>query len=144
MTIREILAMGAAELSPKTKIFIVLGIAAVVLLAVFGGAGASWLRVRGLEHDVRMAKEQADNKEAFAAAKETESEEYRLKAEKLEGSLVEIQQLAKKQDETIEQFEKNVVTGARRDSANARSVRALESTGDELCRKLEELGHGCN
>lgn len=144
MKLRELLALAAAEVSPKTKIYLVIGIAAIVLFAVLGGAGVSWLKIRALERDVRIANEQADNKEAIADAKEKDSEKFREENSRLETSLAEIQKLARKQDEQIAEFEKTSVSDARRSSADARSIRALESTGDQLCGKLEELGHGCN
>lgn len=144
MNFREILALASNELKPKTKIFVVLAIVAVLAIAVFGGHAWSTLRIWNLERKTAALREQADNKEAIANAKEKEAEKFRLEAERLEGSLAEIQKLARKQDETIDQFENGDLVRARRSAADARSVRALESTGDELCKRLEELGHGCN
>lgn len=143
MNIRELFSLALIELTPRRKIYLALIIAGAILLCVMIGSAWSHFTIRGLERDVRAAKEQADNKQRIADAKEREAEKYRLEAERLEGSLAEIQKIAKKQDEELEKIS-DKTGNARVDAARARGVRALDSTSAELCRRLEELGHGCN
>jgi predicted RNase H-like nuclease (RuvC/YqgF family) len=143
MNIRDIFSLALTELSPRRKIYLALTIAGAILVCVMVGSAWSHFTIRGLERDVRAAKDQADNKQKIASAREQEAEKYRLQAERLEGSLAEIQKIAKKQDEELEKISDR--TGnARNDAARARGVRALDSTSTDLCRRLEELGHGCN
>lgn len=142
MNFKEVVSYVLAELTPRRKLLVVLGAAGVVLICICLGSAWSHFAIRGLEHDVQMAREAADNKEKLAGVKEKEAEKYRLEAERLEGSLAEIQKLAQKQDEELEKISKT--TGdARADAARARGVRAIDSTSAELCRRLEEVGHGC-
>jgi predicted RNase H-like nuclease (RuvC/YqgF family) len=143
MNIRELFSLALIELTPRRKIYLALTIAGAILVCVMAGSAWSHFTIRGLERDVRAAKAQAKNKEAIADAKEKEAEKYRLQAARLEGSLAEIQKIAKKQDEELEKIS-DQTGNARTDAARARGVRALDSTSAELCRRLEELGHGCN
>jgi hypothetical protein len=142
MTFREIFPLIFAELTPRRRVLLLLGIAGTVLVCVFIGSAWSHFTIRRLERDIKMAKEQAANKQAIADAKEKEAEKFRLEAERLEGSLAEIQKIAKKQDEELEKIQ--VETGTARDAAaRARARRAIDSTSAELCRRLAEVGHGC-
>lgn len=142
MTFKEIISFIFAELTPRRRVLLILGIAGAVLLCILIGSAWSHFTVRGLERDIKMAKEQAANKQAIADAKEKEAEKFRLEAERLEGTLAEIQKIAKKQDEELEKISNE--TGTARDAAaRARGVRAINSTSAELCRRLAELGHGC-
>jgi predicted RNase H-like nuclease (RuvC/YqgF family) len=142
MNIRELFSLALIELTPRRKIYLALTIGGAILVCVMVGSAWSHFTIRGLERDIRAAKEQVKNKEAIASAREKEAEKYRLQAERLEGSLAEIQKIAKKQDEELEKIS-DQTGNARADAARARGVRALDSTSAELCRRLEELGHGC-
>lgn len=142
MNIRDIFSLALTELSPRRKICLALGLGAFIMVCVGLGSAWSHFTIRGLERDVRIAREQADNKQRIADAKEREAEKYRLQIERLEGTLDEIREIAKTQDEELEKISKT--TGdARADAARARGVRALDSSSAELCKRLEELGHGC-
>jgi hypothetical protein len=142
MTFKEIISLVFAELSPRRRVLLILGVVGVILVCICLGSVWSHFSIRALEHDVKMARQQAANKQAVADAKEKEAEKYRLAAERLEGSLAEIRKLAIKQDEELEKISKTT-DGARADAARARGIRAIDSTSAELCRRLEELGHGC-
>jgi predicted RNase H-like nuclease (RuvC/YqgF family) len=142
MNIRDIFSLALTELSPRRKLYLALTIGGAILVCVMIGSAWSHFTIRGLERDVQAAKEQAKNKEAIANEREKEAEKYRLQAERLEGTLEEIQKIAKKQDEELEKIS-DQTGNARNDAARARGVRALDSTSAELCRRLEELGHGC-
>jgi predicted RNase H-like nuclease (RuvC/YqgF family) len=142
MTFRDIFSLIFAELTPRRRVLLVLGIAGTILVCVLIGSAWSHFTIRGLEKDVQRARAQAADKQAIADAKEREAEKFRLEAERLEGSLAEIQKIAIKQDEELEKINKQ--TGDARSNADrARGVRAIDSTSAELCRRLEELGHGC-
>jgi predicted RNase H-like nuclease (RuvC/YqgF family) len=142
MNFKEIISLVFAGLTPRRRVLLMLGAACVILGCVCLGSVWSHFTIRALEHDVKMAKEQAKNKEEIASRLEKEAEKYRLEAERLEGSLAEIQKLATKQDEELEKI--NKTTGdARADAARARGVRAIDSTSAELCRRLEDMGHPC-
>lgn len=142
MTFRDVFALIFAELTPRRRVLLVLGIAGTVLVCICLGSAWSHFTIRALERDIKAAKEQADNKQAIADAKAREAEKFRLEAERLEGSLAEIQKIAKKQDEELEKL--SYTTGSARDAAaRARGRRAIDSTSADLCRRLEEAGHGC-
>ena len=127
----------------QTKIYIAAGIAAgLMLLAV---AASTWMtnhRIAQAEHAVETAKQTAAEKEKLAAQKENEAARYKEKNEYLEKQIAELQATARKQDEEVESSKTNTAA-ARRNVDRARGIRSGVSTKDELCRKLAEVGHGC-
>ena len=129
-------------MKPQTKIYIGLGIAAIFAIGILGGAAWSGLQIAKLESEVETAKGLADDAGQRAEQKEIEAAEYKQKIEYLEGQLADIQTIARKQDEELEKLNDNSGR-ARVDVERTNHTRSIAATADELCKKLAELGHGC-
>jgi chromosome segregation ATPase len=124
------------------QIYISAAVALVIAAAIFVATLLSNHKIASLERDIESAKAAAEEIQSIADELEKRSYEYKAKTEYLEQQLAEIQAIARKQDEELETLT-NSVSGARRDVDRARSIRSIDATADELCRKLAELGHGC-
>lgn len=121
-------------------------IAAAALFCIGLGVAVATLwsnaRIAKLETVISIEKMRADNLAKSANEKESEAREFRAKTEYLERSIGEIRSIAEKQDEELEQIHIN--TNTRRDAvARARRVRSIDTTADELCTKLAEIGYPC-
>lgn len=126
-----------------TKTYIGLGVAALFAIGIFGGWLWSSYKISKLENTVVAAKQNADEKEQQAAAKENEAAENKQKIEYLETQLADIGRLARKQDEELEKLSINT-RGARGDVERARRTRSVTATTEQLCQKLAEVGHPCD
>lgn len=98
--------------------------------------------VRRLESQVTQAKQRADAMEQQASQAEATAGEYKHKIEYLEGELAAIGVIARRQDEELKTISGDV-GAARRDVERARTIRAIDTTTDELCARLANLGHAC-
>ena len=127
-------------MNPKIKIYITIGI--VIFLFVAGYSVWSNYQIRKLENTVGAAKQDAEFQEQRANELEMRSRRYEEKIAYLETNLAELKTLAKQQDEELKNIE--TTTGrARADVERARSIRSAAATAEEVCRKLAQLGHGC-
>jgi len=127
----------------QTKIYLGAGVA--IVLIVLTMSVSMWMtnhRITQAERAASAAKQGAGEKEKGAAEKETEAAAYKEKSEYLEKQVAEIQAMARKQDEEIERTKTNTAA-ARSRVDRARGVRSVDTTADELCGKLAEVGHGC-
>jgi|GEM_PF-7022588 len=143
MTINEGIKDLFTDLTSKQIITVIAIAVFIVCVAISAGSALSFLRIRALEKDVAAAKERADAFETKADQKEKEAAKYQEKITYLESNLVEIQNLARKQDDEITRLN-FTVAGSRTDVDRARSVRSIASTADELCDRLKETGHPCD
>jgi uncharacterized protein HemX len=126
-----------------TKIKIYIAIGAALFLVVAGYSLWSNHKIKKLERATNDAKAEASDQQKHADELENASRKYEEKIAYLEANLSELQTLARKQDEELRTIE--TTTGnARHDVERARSIRSAAATADEVCRKLAELGHGCN
>lgn len=127
-----------------SKNTIYLAAAAIGIFLVCFTIGSLWssYKMRERERAVEDAKEHAETVERAAASQERNAAEYKAKIEYLETQLAEISATARRQDEELQMLENDSNT-ARSDVDRARRVRSVTATADELCKKLEELGHGC-
>lgn len=130
-------------MTPQRRVitYIVMAIGASLLLAAVAETWSGY-RVRKLERAVTEAQAIATEIERRASTAETEAAQYRAKIEHLERVTAEIAQIARKQDEELEKLSDKRVADSS-DVDRARGVRAIDATTDELCKKLAELGHGC-
>ena len=128
-------------MTQKTKIYI--GIAAVIFIAILGTHFWQSHKIAGLENSVRDAKQVAEEKRETAAAKELEAAEYKQKIEYLEHQLADVQTKTRKQDEKLEKLNVNS-RDARGDVERAKRTRTIDTTADQLCAKLAQLGHSCS
>jgi uncharacterized protein HemX len=125
-----------------TKTNIALAAVAIVVAILLGTTLWSDHKLAKLEHELEEAKRNAEAAEQRSRELENAAAEYKQKLEYLEGSLSDIERIASKQDEEIKLLETDT-DNSRRGAARARSVRRVESTAAELCRKLADLGHPC-
>ena len=125
----------------KTKLIIV-GAAAIIV-----GLTLSTLisnhQLRTLERQINQAKQTADETEKQSQIAEAKAGEYIKKIEYLESELTAIGEIARRQDEQLKAISGDV-GAARRDVERARSIRAIDTTTDELCARLANLGHPCD
>ena len=127
-------------MTTKTKIYIA---AAAVLAALFLLSSlVSRLEIRRLEKQIEKAESAATAAEKTAAESETKSAGFKEKIEYLEANLREIRLIARKQDEEVEKISADTRT-ARDRMFDARRVRTIAATADELCEKLARVGHPC-
>ena len=127
-------------MTTKMKIYIS---AAAVLAALFLISSlVSRLETRRLEKQVEKAESAAAASEKTAAESETKAARFKEKIEYLETNLSEIRLIARKQDEELEKIYADTRT-ARDRMVDARRVRTIATTADELCEKLARVGHPC-
>lgn len=126
----------------QTKIYIALGVAAIIAAALIGSSLWASRKIARLERDIDAAREQASVAENAAAIREIEAAEYKAKIEYLENRIVAIQTIARKQDEELEKLNSNSGR-ARADLERARRTRPIATNTDELCAKLAAVGHPC-
>ena len=134
--------MKTTSMTLQTKIYIGVGVAAILVIGIFGGAAWSNHKIAKLESAVEDAKREANSSQQSAVRKEIEAAEYRQKTEYLEQQLTEIQTIARKQDDELEKLNINT-RGAHADVDRSRRTRSITATADELCAKLAELEHPC-
>lgn len=126
----------------RTKIYIGFAIAAILAAGIFGGAEWSNHKIAKLESAVERAKQLAEGSRQLAGKREIEAAEYKQKIEYLERQLTDIQTIARKQDYELEKLNDNSGR-ARIDADRTRRTRSIAANAGELCKKLAELGHGC-
>ena len=126
----------------RTKTYIGLSVAAILMLGILGGAAWSNHKINKLEKAVEETKQLAEGRRQLAEKREIEAAGYKQKIEYLEKQLAEIQTHARKQDEKLEKLSVNS-GDARRDVERAKRTRTSNTDAAELCGKLGELGHNC-
>lgn len=119
-------------------------LAAVAAIVVMALTVSIWHDHRRhlMEKDIETQRQAAVEAEKRSLTHERAAVEYKKKIEYLEEMLADIEGLAAIQNEELKELEKNT-NDARDRAVNARSVRNIRSSSDELCRKLYELGHSC-
>lgn len=127
-------------MTTQTKLIIAGAAAIVVGLAIT--TLISNHQFRTLERQVGTAQEKATAMERQSQLAEVEAGEYRQKIEYLEGELAAIASVARRQDEELKAISGDV-GAARRDVERARTIRAIDTTTDELCTRLATLGYPC-
>lgn len=95
-----------------------------------------------VEREAEVIKNRAVESEAAAASAAAAAERNAGRAEYLNQQIGEIRDLAQQQNEKIKILNADT-DSARSRVERARRVGSIESTADELCAKLETLGHSC-
>ena len=116
--------------------------AALVIAAIAITTAISNARTAKLEREAEAAKSRAETLERAAEKQEAEAARYREKIGYLEKNLADIGAIARKQDEELENYKRDV-SDARGSFERAKRVRSIDATAEQLCAKLAELGHGC-
>ena len=125
-----------------TKIYIALGLTALIVISGLTGAAISNHRIARLENEVEMSRQKADEAQQRAAARDMETAAYKQKIDYLEAQAASLKEKRREQDEKQKVLESHS-RDARIDVARTRSKRADDTTVDELCRKLASAGHPC-
>ena len=128
MTIQTKLITAAAGI-------IIVGLALTTLVSNY--------KLMALERRADIAKQYADAMEKQNQLAEAKAGEYVKKIEYLEGELTAIASVARRQDEELKAISGDVGT-ARGDVERARRLRTIDTTTDELCARLADLGHACD
>ena len=127
----------------KHKTYAALIAAALISAGILANSIWSNYQIAKLERAVEAAKNNAETVTEEARELEKNSVEYLQKIKYLEDSLSKIETIARRQDQEIEKLSKNT-NAARNGVRHARSVRAIESSGADLCARLAEIGHACD
>ncbi len=129
-------------MNTQTKIYIGIALAVLTIAAFIFSSIWTTRKFSNLERELRDAKQAVQTADKLAAQRESEAAAYKQKVEYLENNLSEIQTIARKQDEELEKL--NTDTGrARNNVERTRRIRSIDTTANELCTKLAEVGHGC-
>jgi predicted nucleic acid-binding Zn-ribbon protein len=126
----------------RNKAIVAAVIAALLVATIALASAISNARTARLEREVEAARAKAETLAKAAEQNETKAAAYKEKIEYLERNLSEIRSIAKKQDEELEIYNRDVSVARDRFDL-AKRVRSIAATADELCTKLAELGHPC-
>lgn len=125
-----------------TQTKLIIAGAAILILGLTLTTLISNHQLRKLERRVEAARQKADEMERQSQIAEAKAYEYIEKIEYLEGELAAIGQIARRQDEELKAISGDI-GAARRDVERARRIRAIDTTTDELCARLANLGYPC-
>ena len=125
-----------------TQTKLIIAGAAVIIVGLTVTTLISNHHLRTLERRVEAAKEKAGNMERQSQIAEAKAAEYKQKIEYLDSELTAIASVARRQDEELKAISGDV-GAARRDVERARTIRSIDTTTDELCARLANLGHAC-
>ena len=127
----------------QTKIYIGIALATLTIAAFIGSSIWTTRKFANLERELWDAKQAVQTADKLAAQREIEAAAYKQKLEYLENNLLDIQTIARKQDEELEKL--NTDTGrARTNVERTRRTRTIDVGQAELCAKLAEVGRGCD
>ncbi len=126
----------------NTQTKLIIAGAAVLIAGIAIASMISNHKLSKLERRVEAAKQRAEELEGQSQIAEAKAGEYVKKIEYLEGELAAIASVARRQDEELKTISGDV-GAARRDVERARSIRAIDTTTDQLCARLANLGHAC-
>ena len=124
------------------KMWVIAGCAAGMLLLIAIVSLWSNADVNKSERRAETQKAAAEKAEDAAAEIEKIQNEQKAKIEYLEGEIETLRDEARRKDEELKRLGADVRV-ARDRVERARRARAIDADADELCRRLEELGHGC-
>lgn len=127
----------------NTQTKLIIAGAAVLIVGLAIASMISNHKLHTLERRVEAAKREAVEFEKQSQTAEAKAGEYVKKIEYLEGELTAIGQIARRQDEELKAISGDI-GAARRDVERTRSIRAIDTTTNELCARLANLGHACD
>lgn len=118
------------------------GLALAGLMAIAAVSLRSTLDAKRDEQRVETQKAAAEAAEAAAGELEKKQNEQRAKIEYLEEELGTLRKEARRKDEELKRNDVGV-RDARDRVERLRRTRTISQGVDELCRRLDDLGHGC-
>ncbi len=129
-------------MNTKAKIYIAIGLAALIITGLLIATAVIYVENRGLDKAVETQRSRADELEKAAVQKEIESARYRDKTEYFERRLEQTAAENRRQDERLEKL--NIDTrNARARVARARRSGPRANDANSLCKQLADVGHQC-
>ena len=125
-----------------TQTKLIIAAAGIIMLGLALTTLVSNYKLNAIENRVSQAQQHADAMEKQSQIAEAKAGEYVTKIEYLEGELTAIASVARRQDEELKTISGDL-GNARRDVERARTIRTIDTTTDELCARLANLGHPC-
>ncbi len=125
-----------------TKMWWIAGVLLAVLSVLAIVSLRSTLDLKHAEDRVEVQKTTAEKAERAADELEKKQDEQRAKIEYLERELETLRNETRRNDEELKKNNAGVRV-ARDRVERAKRTRAIDKSVDELCRRLESLGHGC-
>ncbi|MBX7061103.1 MAG: hypothetical protein K1X52_05540 [Pyrinomonadaceae bacterium] len=124
------------------KVWVIAGCSVGLLLMIAIVSLWSNADVNKAERREEAQKAAAEQAEDAAAEIEKKQNEQKAKIEYLEGEIETLRNEARRKDEELKRLGVDVRV-ARDRVERAKRTRTIDADADELCRKLESLGHGC-
>lgn len=124
------------------RVWVIAGCVAGLMLLIAIVSLWSNADVNKAERRAETQKAAAENAEDAAAEIEKRQNEQKAKIEYLEGEIETLRNEARRKDEELKRLGVDVRV-ARDRVERAKRTRTIDADADELCRKLESLGHGC-
>ncbi|MCC6452903.1 MAG: hypothetical protein IT171_08410 [Acidobacteria bacterium] len=124
------------------RVWVIAGCVAGLMLLIAIVSLWSNADVNKAERRAETQKAAAENAEDAAAEIEKRQNEQKAKIEYLEGEIETLRNEARRKDEELKRLGVGVRV-ARDRVERAKRTRTIDADADELCRKLESLGHGC-
>lgn len=124
------------------RVWVIAGCVAGLMLLIAIVSLWSNADVNKAERRAETQKAAAENAEDAAAEIEKKQNEQKAKIEYLEGEIETLRNEARRKDEELKRLGVDVRV-ARDRVERAKRTRTIDADADELCRKLESLGHGC-
>lgn len=124
------------------RVWVIAGCVAGLMLMIAIVSLWSNADVNKAERRAEAQKAAAEQAEDAAAEIEKKQNEQKAKIEYLEGEIETLRNEARRKDEELKRLGVGVRV-ARDRVERAKRTRTIDADADELCRKLESLGHGC-
>jgi len=124
------------------KMWWIAGVSLALLIVIAVVSLRSTLDMKHAERSVEVQKATADKSEDAADELEKKQNEQRAKIEYLERELETLRRETRRNDEELKGNDARV-RDARDRVERAKHTRSIDKSVDELCRRLESLGHAC-
>ncbi|MBX3281184.1 MAG: hypothetical protein KF756_01785 [Acidobacteria bacterium] len=124
------------------KMWLIAGCAAasLALIAIFSLRTS--IDIKKADERAEAKKAAAETAEDAAAELEKRQSEHTAKIEYLETEIEKLRDEARRKDEELKRLGARVRI-ARDRVTDAKRTRSIDTNADELCRRLAEVGHGC-
>lgn len=124
------------------KMWLIAGCAAALLALIAIFSLRTSIDIKKADERAEAKKAAAETAEDAAAELEKRQNEQTAKIEYLETEIEKLRDEARRKDEELKRLGARVRI-ARDRVTDAKRTRSIDTNADELCRRLAELGHGC-
>lgn len=125
------------------KMWLIGGVSLAVLIVTAIFSLRTSLEMNNAERRAEAQKAAAEKVEQAADGLEKKQSEQTAKIEYLEEELKELRNEARRKDEELKTNDVGV-RNARDRVERAKRTRTINANAEDLCRRLKELGHGCD